>query len=72
MEFIKFKVGDILELKKNHPCGEKNFKVIRVGSEIRLSCVGCGRDLIMDRIKLEKATKKIIYSQDIKENSNDC
>ena len=64
MEFIKYKVGDLIELKKPHPCGNKSFKVLRVGSDIRLCCVGCGRDMTVDRIKLEKATKKILSSAD--------
>ncbi len=59
MEFLKFKTNDILELKKPHPCGSKQFKVLRVGSEIRVICLGCGHDMVIDRIKLEKATKKI-------------
>lgn len=56
----KINVGDILELKKNHPCGEKRFTVMRVGSDIRIVCCGCGRDMTMPREKLEKAIKKII------------
>ena len=64
MEFIKYKVGDLIELKKPHPCGNKSFKVLRVGSDIRLCCEGCGRDMTVDRIKLEKATKKILSSAD--------
>ena len=52
--------GDVLELKKPHPCGEKQFTVMRVGSDIRVVCAGCGRDMVMDRIKLEKAIRKII------------
>lgn len=56
----KFNVGDTLELKKNHPCGEKRFTVMRVGSDIRIVCCGCGRDMTMPREKLEKAIKKII------------
>ena len=56
----KFNVGDTLELKKNHPCGEKRFTVMRVGSDIRIVCCGCGRDITMPREKLEKAIKKII------------
>ena len=64
MNIIKFKVGDILELKKPHPCGEHKFKILRVGSDIRISCIKCGHDLTIDRIKLEKATKKIIFSED--------
>ncbi len=63
MEFIKFKVNDILELKKPHPCGSKQFRVLRVGSEIRIVCLGCSHDMVIDRIKLEKATKKIDSAQ---------
>ena len=59
MQIIKMKVGDTLELKKPHPCGEKCFKVMRVGSEIRIVCEGCGRDMVLDRIKLEKAVRRV-------------
>ena len=62
MEIIKFKLNDIIELKKPHPCGSKIFKVMRVGSEMRIICQGCGRDMNIDRIKLEKATKKLLTS----------
>lgn len=58
------KVGDVLELKKNHPCGEKTFTVSRIGSDIKLTCTGCGRTLMLDRIKVEKMIKKIISSGD--------
>lgn len=51
--------GDTLELKKNHPCGSKLFTVVRVGSDIRIICKGCGRDMTQPREKLEKAIKKI-------------
>lgn len=60
MEIIKFKFGDTVELKKSHPCGSKQFKIMRVGSEMRIVCLGCGRDMNIDRVKLEKATKRII------------
>ena len=55
----RFAVGDVLELKKTHPCGTKMFSVARVGSDIRIICNGCGRDMTLPRIKLEKAIKKI-------------
>lgn len=51
--------NDTLELKKSHPCGSKLFTVARVGSDIRIICKGCGRDMTMPREKLEKAIKKI-------------
>lgn len=67
MEIIKFKLGDTVELKKPHPCGSKLFKIMRVGSEMRIICQGCGRDMNIDRIKLEKATKKVLSSDSDKE-----
>ena len=63
MEIIKFKPNDILEMKKPHPCGSAQFKILRVGSDIRVVCRGCGRDMVIDRIKLEKATKKILSNE---------
>ena len=59
VQILKIKVGDVLELKKPHPCGEKRFKVLRVGSDVRIVCLNCGRDMTLDRIKIEKAVKQI-------------
>ena len=59
MQIIRMKVGDVLELKKPHPCGEKQFRVMRVGSEVRILCLGCGRDMVLDRVKLERAIRKL-------------
>ena len=69
MQIIRMKVGDILELKKPHPCGEKRFRVMRVGSEVRILCSGCGRDMVLDRVKLEKAIRKLIPSEDPSDDS---
>ena len=60
----KFEVGDILQMKKPHPCGEKHMKVLRVGSDIRIVCVGCGRDLTIPREKLEKNIRCVISESD--------
>ena len=60
MKIIKISVGDKLELKKQHPCGGSTFEVLRVGSEVRVICCTCGRDMTFDRIKIEKSIKKII------------
>ena len=51
---------DIVELKKAHPCGGKIFRIVRVGSEVRVICETCGRDMTLDRVKLEKAIKQIL------------
>ena len=59
MNIIKIHIGDVLHLKKAHPCGCADFTVMRVGSIVRVVCRGCGRDMNVDRIKLEKAIKSI-------------
>ena len=60
MAIIQFSIGDQLVMKKKHPCGSDTFKVMRSGSDIRLLCTGCGRDLMLAREKVEKSTKKVI------------
>ena len=52
-------VGDVLELKKQHPCGSKEWKVLRVGMDFKLKCVGGGHELMIPRSKAEKAVKKV-------------
>ncbi len=64
MEIIKLAVGDTVELKKPHPCGSKSFKIMRIGSQIRIVCNGCGRDMVLERPKLEKAIKKVIHIEE--------
>lgn len=70
MRIVGFYPDDILELKKPHPCGSKLFRVLRVGSEVRIVCSGCGRDLTLDRIKLEKAIKKVITKEEKEKEKN--
>ncbi|MBQ4557695.1 MAG: DUF951 domain-containing protein [Clostridia bacterium] len=59
----KISVGDIIELKKVHPCGTNSMRVARVGSDIRIICNGCGRDMTLSREKLEKAIRRIISNE---------
>lgn len=54
------RVGYVLELKKPHPCGSSQFRILRVGGDVRIVCTKCGRDMTVNRIKLENAIKKII------------
>ena len=53
-------VGDVLELKKPHPCGCKLFSVLRIGSDIKIICTGCNHALTLERVKLEKMIKKTV------------
>ena len=59
MQIIKFSVGDRLFTKKKHPCGSECFNVLRVGSDIRIRCDGCGRDLTLPRETVEKMIKRV-------------
>ena len=68
MKIIKFSVGDTLIMKKKHPCGSDSFTVMRVGSDIRIVCQGCQRDLTIQREALEKMIKKVIDKNSIIED----
>ncbi len=59
MNIITFSVGDVLEMKKKHPCGSNELKVARVGSDVRVICLGCGRDMTVPRVKLERSIKRV-------------
>lgn len=62
MVIKKFDVGDILEMKKAHPCGSNRMQVLRTGSDIRILCLGCGRDVTVPREKLEKNIRRVLPS----------
>ena len=61
MEIKNFSVGDTLNMKKNHAC-DKNAKqmlVLMAGSDVKVKCIGCGREMIVPRVKLEKSIKNV-------------
>ena len=53
------RLGDVIHMKKTHPCGTNTFDVLRIGMDFRLRCTGCGRELMLPRDKVEKSIKKI-------------
>ena len=55
-----FNLGDIVEMKKTHPCGTNNFEIIRIGADIKIKCVGGGRIVMIPRRKFQKDAKKIV------------
>ncbi len=63
MQIIPLHPDDRLQLKKPHPCGGQVFRVLRVGSVVRIVCESCGRDMTVDRIKLEKAILKVLENE---------
>lgn len=56
-------VGDIITLKKTHPCGSYDWEVLRTGIDFRIKCQGCGHMVMIPRVKLEKNVKKVNESK---------
>lgn len=61
---MDIQVGDVLQMKKAHPCGGKEWLVLRVGMDFRLRCLTCGREMMILRGKAEKSVKKILPGPD--------
>lgn len=61
MERKGFQLGDIVEMKKPHPCGNNAWKVIRMGMDIRIKCTGCGHSVLLPRSRFEKRLKRILF-----------
>lgn len=57
------RVNDILLMKKSHPCGSREFIVLRSGMDFKLRCKGCGHEVMVARNKIEKNIKKIIREE---------
>lgn len=55
-----FYLGDIVQMKKEHPCGSNEWEIIRLGADIKIKCCACGRIVMLQRNKFEKGVKKII------------
>lgn len=54
----QFALGDVVQMKKQHPCGSDRWEVTRTGIDIGIKCLGCGRRVMIPRIQFEKAVKK--------------
>ena len=57
---MDFSVGDIVQTKKNHPCGGKEWEILRIGMDFRIRCTTCGHMVMLPRAKFEKSVKKIV------------
>ena len=60
---MDIKVGDIITVKKQHPCGSSTFEVLRIGMDFRIKCEGCGHEIMAPRANIEKRIKKIEREQ---------
>lgn len=64
MQILKLVPGGLAEWKKPHPCGGKMLKILRVGSVCRVACVKCGREVEVDRVKLETAIRRLLPGEE--------
>ena len=60
---LDIRLGDVLVMKKQHPCGEKRFLVTRTGMDIKIRCTKCGREVMLPRSKVEKNIRQIEREQ---------
>lgn len=60
----QFFVGDIIETKKQHPCGNKRWEITRVGADMKMKCLGCGRIVMLDRETFVKRVKRVIEQKE--------
>ncbi len=59
----KLEIEDIVQLKKQHPCGNKDFEIMRTGADFRIKCLKCEKQIWLARTVLEKRVKKIVKSE---------
>ncbi len=62
-------LGDIVQMRKAHPCGSNSWIVVRTGADVKIRCQGCGRMVMLDRAEFEKRVKKILRHSE--ENVNE-
>ncbi len=55
----QYEVGDVVKMKKKHPCGNCEWEILRVGADFRLKCAGCGHQIMIARKSVEKHTKEV-------------
>ena len=72
MERKVFHLGDIVQMKKPHPCGTNEMEIIRMGMDIRIKCVGCKHSILIPRAKFEKNMKKVLRSAQEQSEAQDA
>ena len=57
---MQIALGDLVKMRKVHPCGSDQWVITRTGADVKIKCQGCGRVVMLDRVEFEKRVKKII------------
>jgi hypothetical protein len=67
---MQLKIGDIVRLRKAHPCGNTDWKIMRTGMDFRIECQGCRHQAWISRVKLERQIKEILPATEDKLQDN--
>jgi hypothetical protein len=62
---MEIKQGDIVQLKKNHPCGSDRWQVVRTGADIGIVCLGCRHKIMLERSSFEKRIKSFVSKGEV-------
>lgn len=72
MEKKQYQLGDVVQMKKPHPCGTNEMEIIRMGMDIRIKCVGCKHSVLVPRAKFESKLKKVLRSAVAKDDAKEA
>ncbi len=64
-----YSLNDLVIMKKSHACGENKWKIIRVGVDIKIKCLNCGREVMLDRLEFERKLKKVLGEENEEKKS---
>ena len=64
MDNKEYKLNDRVIMKKEHPCGTNEWEIIRLGVDIKIKCINCGRSVMIPRIEFNKKLKKVLRNED--------
>ena len=57
---MRLEIGDLVQIRKPHPCGSDKWVVTRTGADVKIRCEGCGRVVMLDRVEFEKRVRKVL------------
>lgn len=62
---MEYELNDVVELKKEHPCAKRSklWRIVRMGADIKIKCLGCGAIVMMSRYDFEKRVKRVIKGE---------
>lgn len=64
----QYQLNDVVQMKKQHPCGENRWRIIRLGMDIRIKCEGCGHSVLIPRKRFETKMKKVLEHAEERDN----